>query len=247
MTTEKPLASDIAAHASEPPPAPHTSGIPAPDAAGDIETAVFPIVGIGASAGGLEAYRQLLQALPADTGMALVLVQHLAREHESLLAEILARATAMPVAEVRDEPRVEPNFVYVIPPNRTMLMTGGHLRLVPRAEAGGQHRTIDSFLRSLAKDQNHHAVGVILSGTGNDGTLGLQAIKAEGGITFAQDETAQHTGMPRSAVAAGCVDYVPSAEAIAAGTNRIAGVIRMWPVPKSMRMSFRSRPWLSAT
>ncbi|HET6574058.1 MAG TPA: chemotaxis protein CheB [Fimbriiglobus sp.] len=185
------------------------------------ETPAFPIVGVGASAGGLEAYQHLLRALPADTGMAFVLVQHLAPEHQSMLAEILGRSTAMPVIEVHDEPRVEPNHVYVIPPNRTMLMTDGHLKLVPRSEVRGQHRSIDTFLRSLADEQSHHAVGVILSGTGNDGTLGLEAVKAEGGITFAQDESAQQTGMPRSAAAAGCVDFVLPPDRIAAELARI--------------------------
>jgi PAS domain S-box-containing protein len=220
MTSKTPRAHETAEHESEP-ASPIASENLAVDASVKSENPVFPIVGIGASAGGLEAYTQLLRALPADSGMAFVLVQHLAPEHESMLAEILARATAMPVTEVHDEPRVQPNCVYVIPPNRTMLLTEGHLKLVPRAEIRGQHRSIDSFLRSLARDQHHHAIGVILSGTGSDGTLGLEAIKAEGGITFAQDETAQHTGMPRSAVAAGCADYVLPAEAIASELIRI--------------------------
>ncbi len=206
-------------HESEPPPS--LAEVPDPDASVKTEPQAFPIVGIGASAGGLEAYRQLLQALPADTGMAFVLVQHLAPAHESMLSEILAHVTAMPVTEVHDEPQVVPNHVYVIPPNRNMLLSGGLLKLMPRAELRGQHRSIDTFLRSLAKDQNHHAIGVILSGTGTDGTLGLEAIKAEGGITFAQDDTAQHNGMPQSAVAAGCVDYVLSPDCIASELERI--------------------------
>jgi two-component system CheB/CheR fusion protein len=181
----------------------------------------FPIVGVGASAGGLEAYRQLLNALPADTGMAFVLVQHLAPTHDSMLAEILARESSMDVTVVQDEPDVLPNHVYVIPPNRTMIMTDGSLRLLPRTEARGQHRPIDAFLRSLAEHHTYQAIGVILSGTGNDGTLGLEAIKAEGGITFAQDATAQHDGMPRSAVSSGCVDFVLPPERIAEELARI--------------------------
>jgi two-component system, chemotaxis family, CheB/CheR fusion protein len=182
----------------------------------------FPIVGVGASAGGLEAFTQMLGALPVDTGMAFVLVQHLAPTRASLLAEILSRATAMPVTEVHDEPRVEPNRVYVIPPDRDMVISQGVLQLLPRKEARGQHRPIDFFLRSLAEDQKHRAIGVILSGTATDGTLGLEEIKAEGGITFAQDDTAQQSSMPRSAVASGCVDFVLPPGEIAAEIGRIA-------------------------
>jgi len=175
--------------------------------------APFPIVGIGASAGGLEPFGQILRALPADTGMAFVLVQHLDPTHASMLTEILSRATVMPVAEVTDQMMVQPNHVYVIPPGVTMGIDRGTLRLTPRREAKGQHRPIDYFLRSLAEDQGHRGIGVILSGSATDGTLGLEAIKAEGGITFAQDDTAQHASMPSSAVAAGCVDFVlPPAE-----------------------------------
>jgi two-component system, chemotaxis family, CheB/CheR fusion protein len=109
------------------------------------------------------------------------------------MAEILARETPMPVLEVHDEPLIEPNRVYVIPPNRTMLATDGHLKLIPAEEPRSQHRSIDFFFRSLAEDQSDHAIGVILSGTGTDGTLGAEAIKAAGGITFAQDESASTT------------------------------------------------------
>ncbi len=188
----------------------------------DEEIDGFPIVGIGASAGGLEAFKRLLQALPADPGMAFVLIPHLDPEHRSLMAEILTRISAMPVLEVNDEPLIERNHVYVIPPNRTMLVTDGHLKLTPREALHGQHRSIDAFLRSLAENQTDHAIGVILSGTGTDGTLGLEAIKAQGGITFAQDDSAQQDSMPRSAVAAGCVDFVLPPEAIAAELARIA-------------------------
>ena len=174
--------------------------------------APFPIVGVGASAGGLEAFTQLLKALPSNTGMAFVLVQHLAPSHPSALSEILARATKMPVMEVRDEPTVEPNHVYVIPPDRSMVIARGALQLLPR-EGRGAHHPIDQFFRTLAKEQRHRAIGVVLSGTATDGTIGLEEIKAEGGITFAQDATAQHEGMPHSAIASGCVDFVlPPAE-----------------------------------
>ena len=187
---------------------------------GTSNNASFPIVGIGASAGGLEAFTQLLKALPGDTGMAFVLVQHLAPTHASALAEILSRATKMPVTEVQDEPTVEPNHVYVIPPARSMIIAGDTLQLLPR-EGAGIHRPIDQFFCSLAAEWRHRAIGVVLSGTATDGTLGLEAIKAEGGITFAQDATAQHDGMPHSAIASGCVDFVLAPEEIAGEIVRI--------------------------
>jgi two-component system CheB/CheR fusion protein len=183
--------------------------------------ASFPIVGVGASAGGLEAFTQLLRAMPPDTGMGFVLVQHLAPTHASNLTEILSRTTRMPVMEVHEEQAVEPDHVYVIPPDRDMVIDKGTLHLLPRP-SHGLHRPIDLFLQSLAQDQGHKAIGVILSGTATDGTLGLESIKAEGGITFAQDDTAQQGGMPRSAVAAGCVDFVLSPAGIAAEIARIA-------------------------
>src|SRR5215470_4715633 len=183
----------------------------------------FLVVGIGASAGGLEAFRQLLNHLPNDTGMAFVFVQHLDPARESILAELLSRATDMPVKEVNDGMRVEPNCVYVIPPNTNMAIANGALRLGPREEKRGQHRSIDYFMRSLAEEIRNRAIGVILSGTASDGTLGLEAIKAEGGITFAQDEeTAKYDGMPHSAISAGCVDFVLPPERIAEELARLA-------------------------
>ena len=207
-------------------------GKPAPDRP-DVEAVIeestprqvvapFPVVGIGASAGGIEAVKQMLHALPVNTGMAFALVQHLDPSHASMLTEILSRATTMPVSEVRDQEAVEPNHVYVIPPGTNMVISQGILRLVPREERPGQPRAVDHFLRSLAEDQGHKAIGVILSGTATDGTLGLEAIKAEGGITFAQDDTAQHNSMPRSAIAAGCVDFVLPPDEIAQEIARIA-------------------------
>jgi two-component system, chemotaxis family, CheB/CheR fusion protein len=164
----------------------------------------------------------MLGAMPVDTGMAFVLVQHLAPKHASLLSEILSRATEMPVMEVHDEPQVQPNRVYVIPPDRNMIVVRGILQLLPREQGRGRHQPIDFFLRSLAEDQGDRAIGVILSGTATDGTLGLEQIKAEGGITFAQDDTAQQGSMPHSAIATGCVDFVLSPAAIAAEIGRIA-------------------------
>lgn len=191
------------------------------DERGDVgRGASCPVVGVGASAGGLEAFTQLLSALPADTGMAYVLVQHLAPTHASALAEILSRATEMPVMEVHDEPTVQPNQVYVIPPGRNIVIARGALQLLPR-EGRGQVRAVDQFFRSLAEDSRHRAIGVVLSGTATDGTLGLEAIKAEGGITFAQDRSAQHEGMPHSAIASGCVDFVLPPDEIAREIVRI--------------------------
>ena len=162
--------------------------------------------------------------------MAFVLVQHLDPGHESMLTKLLSNFTAMRVTEVKEGMAVEPNHVYVIPPNTTMEIGNGTLHLAARGEPGGKHLPIDHFLRSLAGDQSDLAIGVILSGTASDGTLGLKAIKAEGGITFAQDcQSAKYDGMPRSAIAAGCVDFVLPPEGIALelariGRNPYAGI-----------------------
>jgi len=182
-----------------------------------------PIAGIGASAGGLEAFTQLLRALPADTGMAFVLVQHLEPKHESMLTKLLARATGMPVHEVREGMRAEPNHVYVIPANADLSLMDGLLHIVGRRAPAGRHLPIDYFFRSLAEFLGPRAIGVILSGTASDGTEGLKAIKVAGGITFAQTpESARFDGMPRSAIVAGCVDLVLPPERIAMELARIA-------------------------
>ena len=184
---------------------------------------LIAVVGIGASAGGLDAFRQLLKLLPVDTGMAFVLVMHLDPKHESILPDLLARATPLPVSQATDGMPVTPNHVYVMPRNTSMAIEGGALRLWPREKGRGQHRPIDTFLRTLAEDQNTRAIGVILSGTATDGTLGLEAVKAEGGITFAQEpKSAQYDSMPRSAIVAGCVDFVLTPEAIARELARIS-------------------------
>lgn len=182
----------------------------------------FPIVGVGASAGGLEAFTQLLEHLPADTGMGFVLVQHLDRLHPSALAQLLAKATAMPVMEATEGVRIEPNKIYVIPPDQRLSIAGGRLRLKRRPARPTLPRSIDFFLESLAHDCRDQAIGVILSGTATDGTLGLEAIKSEGGITFVQDASAKYTSMPRSAVAAGCVDFELSPKEIALKLARVA-------------------------
>lgn len=182
----------------------------------------FPIVGVGASAGGLEAFRRLLGALPKSTGMAFVLVQHLDPYHESILAELLSEVTQMEVAEVMGDVRVEPNRVYVIPPSKGLILVEGMLKLVPRGTAGAAHMPIDAFLKTLADVHGSQAIGVILSGMGTDGTLGLQAIEAAGGIAFAQDpSSAESADMPRSAIAAGGVDFVLTPEDIARELKRL--------------------------
>jgi two-component system CheB/CheR fusion protein len=175
----------------------------------------FPIVGIGASAGGLEAFTALLSHLPDDTGMAFILIQHLDPKHDSHLTELLAKVSKMPVAEVKGNTRAEANHVYVIPPRCNLGISGGVLHTPPRPDSG-RNMPIDSFLRALAGDRGSKAFGVVLSGTGSDGTLGLQAIKAEGGITFAQEKrSAKFDGMPESAIASGGVDFVLSPAGIA--------------------------------
>ncbi|HEX5425049.1 MAG TPA: chemotaxis protein CheB [Candidatus Acidoferrales bacterium] len=181
------------------------------------------IAAIGASAGGIESSTDLIAHLPADTGMAFVLIQHLDPSHESGLAYLLAKKSAMRVHEVKDGMRVEPNNVYVIPPNARMSISDHTLSLSPRGETIASHMTIDHFMRSLAEAQRNRAIGVILSGYGTDGTLGMAEIQAQGGVTFAQDEkTAKFANMPRSAIAAGCVDYVLPPRGIAHELARIA-------------------------
>jgi two-component system CheB/CheR fusion protein len=187
------------------------------------------IVGVGASAGGLEAFEQLLAALPVDTGMAFVLVQHLAPKHESILRDLLAKSTTMPVIEVMEGMSVRPNHVYVIPPNAEMSIMDGVLHLTPLNEERLRRMPIDMFFRSLAEDQQGRAIGVVLSGTASDGTLGMQAIKASGGVTFAQDDqTAKYNAMPRSAIAAGNVDFILSPDLIARELARIAKHVHLF-------------------
>jgi two-component system, chemotaxis family, CheB/CheR fusion protein len=182
----------------------------------------FPIVGIGASAGGFEAFAEMLNALPADPGMAFVLIQHLDPTHESMLANLLARKSVLPVSQVVNGMVVKPNHVYVTPPNKQMGIHDGSLDLVKRAPTGERNMPIDHFFQSLAAYRKEGAIGVILSGTASDGTFGLKAIKAEGGICFAQNEgSAKYFGMPASAIAAGCVDFVLPPREIAAELVRI--------------------------
>src|SRR6266849_1687543 len=182
----------------------------------------FPIVGVGASAGGLEAVERLLRHLPENTGMAFVIVQHLDPNHESRLTEILSRATSMPVAEAQHGGRVEPNRVYIIPPNKGMTIRDRVLHLGSREDPAGKYLPVDSFFRSLAAELKNKAIGVILSGTASDGAMGVTAIKGQGGITFAQNSaTAKYYGMPQSAIASGNVDFVLPPEDIARYLTKI--------------------------
>ena len=191
--------------------------------AGRADGAAIPLVGIGASAGGLEVFKRLLGDLPDDTGFAIVCIQHLDPNHQSLLTEILGRATSMPVSEAADGVQVEANHVYVIPENVDLTVAGGALKLAPRTQTPGTHMPIDRFLRSLADQRGSRAIGVILSGAGSDGAAGVEAIRAAGGVTFAQDAaTAKVASMPNAAVATGCVDFVLPPEGIVAELVRIS-------------------------
>ena len=176
----------------------------------------FPIVGIGASAGGLAAFEAFFSAMPADnlSSMAFVLVQHLAPDHKSILNELIQRYTHMQVSEVEDGMIVLPNHAYIIPPNRDMALLNGALQLLEPTAPRGQRLPIDFFFRSLAAAKHECAIGIILSGTGSDGTAGVRAIKGEGGMVMSQNpESTEYSGMPRSAIATGLVDYVlPPAE-----------------------------------
>jgi two-component system, chemotaxis family, CheB/CheR fusion protein len=177
----------------------------------------FPVVGIGASAGGLEAFTQLLRHLPTDTGMAFVLVQHLDPNHPSLLTEILARTTLMSVHEAQEGITIAPNQIYVIPPNTTLTIAQGKLHLAAREKKQRISKAVDIFFNSLAEERGEQAIAIILSGGDGDGTEGLRAIKAAGGITFAQsEESAQVASMPHTAIEAGQVDFILPPKAIAA-------------------------------
>ncbi len=197
----------------EPEPTPSTG--PVEEAAPDLRRG-FPIVGIGASAGGLAAFEAFFSGMPTDTdsGMAFVLVQHLAPDHKSILTDLIRRYTRMQVFEVEDGMEVQPDSAYIIPPGRDMAFLNGTLQLLEPAAPRGRRMPIDFFFRSLAHDQRERAICVVLSGTGSDGTLGVRAIKGEGGMVIAQNpESTEYDGMPRSAIATGLVDFeLPPAE-----------------------------------
>jgi two-component system CheB/CheR fusion protein len=176
----------------------------------------FPLVAIGASAGGQEAVTQLLRYLPANIGMTFIYVQHLSPDYESLLAKLLSKSTSLKVQEATDGIKMKPNNLYVIPPNKEMQVTDGHIKLLPRKKKIGVHLPINIFFSLLAEKHQEDVIGIILSGMGNDGTKGLKVIKQEGGLTFAQDGSAKFSAMPESAIAEGCVDYVMSPKEMAA-------------------------------
>ncbi|MGZ8214898.1 MAG: chemotaxis protein CheB, partial [Methylosarcina sp.] len=190
-----------------------SSVTPEPPSEQPAKPANFRIVGIGASAGGLEAFEQFFQLMAPDSGMAFVLVPHLDPTHGSLLTEILQRSTRMQVVEAQDQVTVNPNCIYIIPPNSSMGISQGKLQLSVPTVPRGQRLAIDGFLRSLADDRQENAVGIVLSGTGTDGTLGLRAILGTGGVTLVQEpSTAKYDGMPLSAIRAGYATMVLSPE-----------------------------------
>ncbi len=185
-----------------------------------IVTQTFSVVAVGASAGGLEAITAILGALPTDIAMAFVLIQHLDPKRQSLLPELLAKATKIPVLEATDSMKLEANRVYVMPSNVDIHLLDGHFALTPRSTGRDGHLPIDIFMRTLAEVHKSQAIGVVLSGTATDGTAGLKAIRAAGGATFAQSpETAKFNGMPQSAIDSGCVDFILSPVKIAEKLN----------------------------
>jgi two-component system CheB/CheR fusion protein len=190
------------------------------------------VVGIGASAGGLEAFTQLISNLPNDTGMAFVLLQHLEPSQPSMLSEIIARSTTMPVQEVEDGMAVAPNQVYVIPPNQGLTLEAGKFQLLSRDRTQGSRRVIDVFFKSLAEDRGVKSIGVVLSGAMLTAPWGIEAIKAAGGITLAQSEnTAQVSSMPHMAIATGQIDFVqPPADLARTLVRSVATPI--WPAPR---------------
>ena len=174
-----------------------------------VASAAFPIVGIGASAGGLEALEQFLGHVPAGSGMAFVIVQHLDPTRKGIMSQLLQRATKMRVTQVKDHTPVQPDCVYVIPPNKDLSILHGVLHLLAPSAPRGLRLPIDFFFRALAQDQQERSIGVILSGMGSDGTLGLRAIKEKAGVVLVQEPaTAKFDSMPRSAVESGLADIV---------------------------------------
>ena len=183
----------------------------------------FLVVGIGASAGGLEAFMDLLQTTPSDTGMAFVIISHLSASKKSFLADILSRSTTMPVVAIEEGMRPQPNRVFIIPPNTRLVQKAGVFHLSPRPDRDLSPRPIDIYFRSLAEDQKNRAIGIVLSGTDSDGALGLRAIKGDGGISIVQDErTAKFDDMPRHAIAADHVDLILSPSRIGTELGQIA-------------------------
>lgn len=187
-----------------------------------IKATVLTLVGIGASAGGLEAISELLKSLNPDTGMAFIFVQHLSPDHKSMLTPLLSKITNMTVREVENKVLIKPNNFYIIPPDKEIAVEQGHIILRPRPESPKFNFPIDILFTSLSKTQGINVIGVILSGSATDGTIGLKSIKEMGGLTFAQDETAKFNSMPKSAISEGIVDYILPPNEIALELNRIS-------------------------
>ena len=181
----------------------------------------FPVVAIGASAGGLEAMIELLKYLPSDTGMAFIYVQHLSPDHKSMLTDILSTKTEMKVQEIDDMDKIKPDNVFVIPYNKGIEVTDGHIKLIPRSDSSSAI-SIDILFSSLAQAQKERVIGIVLSGSASDGTVGIRDIKHEGGLTFAQDDTAKFSSMPHSAIATGEVDFILSPKEIALELARLS-------------------------
>lgn len=192
---------------------------------------LFPVVGVGASAGGLDAFKKLIKAIPEDSGMAYILVQHLDPAHESILVDLLQKVTKIPVHEISNNVHVEPDHIYIIPSNKLLTATDGVLQLSARLPKGQRNLPIDVFFTSLAEVHQNHAIGVVLSGTASDGTLGLKAIKDQGGITFAQDpKSAAYDGMPQSAIDAGVVDFILPSENIPGQLSQLNNTLKASPI-----------------
>lgn len=179
------------------------------------ETDSFPIVGLGASAGGLEALETFFYRMPPDSNIAFVIIQHLSATHKSIMVSLLAKCTQMKISEIEDGMKIEPNRVYLNPPNKNVVIVDGTLQLLPLVKTDGINLPIDCFFRSMAEELGEKAICIILSGTATDGTLGLKAVKGEGGIAMVQDpNSAKYDGMPRSAIATGLVDFILPVENI---------------------------------
>lgn len=179
----------------------------------------FPVVAIGASAGGLEAVTEILKNLSPTTGMAFIYVQHLSPDHKSMLPELLSKLTAMKVQEIDDMEKMRPDNVYIIPYDKEIEVMDGHIQLLPRSKDKSSNLSIDILFSSLAETHKENVIGIVLSGSATDGTRGLKEIKLAGGITFAQDDSAKFNSMPNSAIAEGVVDFVLSPKEIAAELN----------------------------
>jgi two-component system, chemotaxis family, CheB/CheR fusion protein len=187
----------------------------------------FPVVGVGASAGGLEAFKRLIKALPENPGIALILVQHLEPTHESMLTELLQKVSRIPIQEITDNVVVESNHIYIIPPNKSLTAFDGRLQLSPRPPKDKKNMPIDVFFTSLAEVHQEQAIGVVLSGSAADGTLGLKQIKDHGGLTFVQDpQSATFGGMPQSAIDADVADFVLPPEQIALQLGALTKTLR---------------------